>query len=58
MEVQNRQREVKNSTGNGKAKELTCVMHGRELSGGMLVGGGWRGIKGRKKWENCNSIIN
>ena len=27
----------------------------------MLVGGGgagWRGIKGRKKWDNCNSIIN
>ena len=26
----------------------------------MLVGGGagWRRIKGRKKWDNCNSIIN
>ena len=21
-------------------------------------GAGWRGIKGRKKWDNCNSIIN
>ena len=21
-------------------------------------GTGWRGIKGRKKWNNCNSIIN
>ena len=43
--------EVKNSTGNGKAKELTCVTHGRELSGGMLVGGGYRveGNKGEKK---------
>ena len=51
MVVQNRQREVKNSTGNGKAKELTCVTHGRELSGGMLVGGGYRaeGNKGEKK---------
>ena len=26
----------------------------------MLVGGGagQRGIKGREKWDNCNSIIN
>ena len=21
-------------------------------------GAGWRGIKRRKKWDNCNSIIN
>ena len=39
-----------------------CMTHGHELGeGGMLVGGeiaGWRGIKGRKKWDNCNSIIN
>ena len=29
--------------------------------GGMLEGGGdagRRGIKGRKKWDNCNSMIN
>ena len=29
--------------------------------GGMMVGGqvtGRRGIKGRKKWDHCNSIIN
>ena len=42
--------EVKNSRGNGEAKELICTTHGHEL-GGMLVGGGCRveGIKGRKK---------
>ena len=31
--------EVKNSTGNGEAKELTCTTHGHELRWGMLVGG-------------------
>ena len=46
----NRQREVKNSMGNGEAIELICMTHGHELRGGMLVGGGTgqRGIKGRK----------
>ena len=29
--VQNRQEEVKNSMGNGKAKELICTTHGHEL---------------------------
>ena len=24
----------------------------------MEVGTGWRGIKGRKKWDNSDSIIN
>ena len=37
--VQNRQGEVKNSMGNGEAKELICVTHGHELRGGILVGG-------------------
>ena len=44
--------EVKNSMGNGKAKELTCMTYGHELRGrGMLVEG-WcmvEGIKGEKK---------
>ena len=31
--------EVKNSTGNGKAKELICLTHGHELRRGMWVGG-------------------
>ena len=56
-QVQNRQGEVKNSIRNVEAKELTCMTHGHELRGY----GFWacqRGIKGRKKWDNCNSIIN
>ena len=44
-----------NSIGNGEAKDLICMTHG-----GMMVEGGKgrRGIKGRKKWDNYNSIIN
>ena len=39
--AQNRQEEVKNSTGNGEAKELICTTHGHELRrGGMLEEGG------------------
>ena len=34
--------ELKNSTGNGEAKDLTCTTHGRDLMG-MLVGGGVQG---------------
>ena len=54
--MRHRQGEVKNSIGNGEARELLCRTHGHELSG---IGGGgnasgresagWRGIKGRKK---------
>ena len=47
--------------GNGEAKELIFMTHGHELrwgNDGGRVGTGWRGIKGRKKWDNCNSIIN
>ena len=47
--------------GNGEAKELICTTHGHELrwgnDGGRGATGG-RGIKGRKKRDNCNSIIN
>ena len=59
-QVQNRQGKVKNSMGNRKAKELICMTHGHELRWGMMMGGGarWRGIKGRNKWDNCNSTIN
>ena len=32
--VENRQGDVKNSKGNGVAKELMCMTHGHELSGG------------------------
>ena len=50
-----------NSIGNGEAKELICMIHGHELRGWECwweVGAEWRGIKGRKKWDNFNSIIN
>ena len=58
--VQNRQGEVKNSIGDGEAKELTCTTHGHEPRGE----GCWREercrveIKAIKKKNNCNSIIN
>ena len=59
--VQNRQVDVKNSIGNGIAKELTCMTHGHELRGwgecwrkwGYQVEAG----KG-EKWDNYNSIMN
>ena len=60
-QVQNRQGEVKNSTGNVEAKELTHMIYGHELRWGNAGGRratGQRGIKGRKTWDNCNSIIN
>ena len=45
-QVENRQGEVKNSMGNGEAKELICTIHGHELGGTegeMLVRGGMQG---------------
>ena len=51
---------VKNSIGNGEAKELICT-HGHELkcrNAGGRGGAGQRGIRRKKKWDNCNSIIN
>ena len=54
-----------NSTGNGEAKEPICMTHGHELRAGGVAqdtgrreGAGRREIKGRKKWDNCNSITN
>ena len=53
---------VKNSIGNGEAKELIYTTHGLELRGGECFwgcGAGQRGIKGRKKMGHIyNSIIN
>ena len=46
--------EVKNSIGNGEAKELICMTHGHELKRGKVGGrgcAGWRGIEGGK-WDN------
>ena len=42
---------------NGEAKELVYMTPGHELRWGN-DGTGWRGMKGRKQWDNCNSIIN
>ena len=55
-QAENRQGEVKNSIGNGEAKELICTTHGRELKGGNVGGrrcAGQRGIKG----ENGTTVI-
>ena len=60
QQVQSRQAEVKNSIGNGETKELICMTPGHELRVGNAGGRGdteQRGIKGRKKWDNCDSII-
>ena len=60
-QVHNRQGKVKNSMENEEAKELIFMTHGHELrqgNNGGRAGTGWRGMKGRKKWDNYNSIIN
>ena len=47
--------------GNGEAEKLTCITHGHELRWGNAGGRGdtgWKGIKGRKQWDNYNGIIN
>ena len=60
-QVQNTQGKVKNSIGNGEAKELIGMTHGHELRGenaGQRWDAGWRGIKGRKQWGKYNGVIN
>ena len=50
-----------NGIGNREFKELICTTHGHELRRGILENGevqGGGGIKGRKNWDNSNSIIN
>ena len=47
-QVQNRQGNVKNSTGNGEAKELAYMTHGHELWWGLLEG---RGVMGKRDKE-------
>ena len=44
-QVQNRQGEVKNSTGNREATELICTTHGHELRGDAVMGR-WQGRRG------------
>ena len=51
-QVQNKQGEVKNSIGNGEAKELVCRAHGHELKGWECWWEGcseWRELRGEKK---------
>ena len=54
---QNRKGDVKNSVGNGEAKELTHTTHGHELRAGGIagrkMGTRWRGAEG-ENWDNCN----
>ena len=59
-QIENRQEEVKNSTGNGEVKELMCMTHGHELRWGDAGGRGCTAQRGMKrgKWDNCDSIIN
>ena len=42
-QIQNRQGDIKNSIGNERAKELICMTHGHELSGGIAGGNGSTG---------------
>ena len=59
--VQNRQGEVKNSIGNGEAKEVMCTNHRHELRGvgGGNAGGGRCRAEGSKgEGKKCNSIMN
>ena len=44
--LQNRQRDTKNSVGNGVAKDLICRTHGHELRGGGTAG--QNGVSGRE----------
>ena len=56
-QVQNRQGKVKNSIGNGEAKELICTTHGHELRvGEMLEGRGYR-AEGDKEEEKKQTTV-
>ena len=48
-QIQNRQGEIKNSIGNGEAKELICITHGHELREECMWGGDR--VEGNKGWE-------
>ena len=51
-----RQGDVKNSIGNGEAKEFICTAHGHELRWGMLGGGECR-AEGNKGEEKRTTVI-
>ena len=44
--------------GNEEAKDLICMTHGHEPRWGNDGGMGGAGWRERKKWGNCNNIIN
>ena len=52
--------EVRNSMGNGEARELICTTNGHELRGECWWGQWCRaeGNKGGGEWDNFNSITN
>ena len=54
-----KQGDVKNSMGNGEAKELICMIHGRELRLGTRNAGGRAasGLRGRKGSRNGTTVI-
>ena len=55
---QSRQGEVKNSIGNGEAKELICTTHGHELKDGRMLGcGGCREEEDKEEKKNGTTII-
>ena len=49
--------EVKNSMGNGEAKELICMTHGHEIRRGECWGGGVQGEGGYKGEKNGTTVI-
>ena len=56
MVGKNRQGEVKNSIGNGKAKELIYLTHGHELREWNAGGKGCR-VEGNKEGVNVTTVI-
>ena len=55
LRLQNRQGEVKNSIGNGEAKELICTTHGHELTGEVWWDGACR-AEGNKAEKQMGQI--
>ena len=51
-----RQGTVKNSIGNGEAKELICTTYVHELSGGIAGGREWSGRKGIKERKKMGQL--
>ena len=56
-QVQNRQGEVKNSMGNGKAKDFICMTHGHQIRERMLVGGQCKAEGEKGEETNGTTVI-